>query len=261
MPSLSAVDSRLFAAMAAASTAVDQGSLRYALHCIQLDGQRGTVTGTDGKQLLRFDGFTFPWNDRAILTPGSGLFGCAELRDISVVACGTTDTELVIEASPWMFRLPLELDARYPNVEMVVSRYSKAINRVYFDPRDLEFFAANIRHIPGASVDFSPVTLDLNGHVDLAADGDEQNRPMRIRLSRSVHVGKAVCCSTDRKYLQQAAKLGLTELLRFGDTDPVVCRGEHILHLWQPLIGVTAPKDSVETVRVDSAAGSLNAAA
>ncbi len=260
LPQLTAVDRRLLSALAAASAAVDHDSLRYALHCVQLDGQRGTVTGTDGRQLIRFDGFRFPWNDQAILTPASDLFACAELRDVAAVACGMTDKQLVIEASPWTFWLPLELEGRFPNVEAIVTKYSKAVNRVYFDPRDLEFLVTNIRHIPGAEAEYAPLALDLNGHVELATGADEQSRPMRIRLSRSVHVGPAVCCTANRAYLHQAAKLGLTELLRFGESDPVVCRGEHIVHLWQPLTGVKIPEDGPETIKVDSALSSLAAA-
>lgn len=253
MPSLSVVDSRLMTALAVASGAVDHQSSRYALHCVQLDGQRGTVTGTDGRQLIRFDGFKFPWNDQAILAPASDVFGCPELQGTTSVACGITGTQLVIQAEPWTLHLPLEQDARYPNVEAVIGRYSKAINRVYFDPRDLEFFAANVRHIPGADQQYSPLTLDLNGHVELAARGDSQSQSVRIRLSRSVHVGQRVCCTANRHYLHLAAKLGLTELLRFGECDPLVCRGEHVVHLWQPLSGVTPPENGPGTITIDSA--------
>ena len=82
---------------------------------------------------------------------------------------------------------------------------------------------------------------------------------MRIRLSRSVHVGPEVCCTANRAYLHQAAKLGLTELLRFGESDPVVCRGEHVVHLWQPLTGIKIPEDGPETIKVDSSLSSFAA--
>jgi hypothetical protein len=259
LPELSAIDARLLTALAATSGTVDHDSSRYALHCVQLDGQRGTVTGTDGRQLLRFDGFKFPWNDQAILIPASSVFACPELRGTSPLACGITDKQLLIEAAPWTLRLPLEVDARYPNVDAVIQRYSKAVNRVYFDPRDLEFFAENIRHIPGADQPHSPVTLDLNGHVELAAGGDAQTCPMRIRLGRSLHVGPAARCSGNRDFLHLAAKLRLSELLRFGDADPVVCRGEHVILIWQPLSGVTVPEDGPGTIKIDSAAGTFAA--
>ena len=260
-PPMSPVDARLIPALAATGVAVDREALRYALANVQLDGTRGTVTGTDGKRLVRYDGFAFPWADRAILLPASDVFGSPILRDAKHVACGVIDNQLVIEASPaqartpveaWTLRLPITTDGRYPNVEAIIGNLSNATNRVYFDKQDLAFIVKHLKQIPGDDRDHSPVTLDLNGHVDLTAAGDERSRAMRLRLSRTHQVGKATTTSMNRHYLGHAARLGITDLWHFGDQRPVVCRGEHLVYIWQPLSGVPLPQPSPGRIEVET---------
>jgi hypothetical protein len=251
-PPLSPVDARLIPALAATGAVVDRQSVRFALACVQLDGARGTVTGTDGKRLIRFDGFGFPWGEAAILLPANDVFGSPLLREVKAVCCGLIDNQLVLEASPWTFRLPIETEGRYPDVAAVIGGLSGATNRVYFDQGDLAFIVKHLKQIPGEARDHSPVTLDLNGHVDLTAAGDERSRAMRLRLSRTIQVGKAATISMNRHFLSHAARLGITDLSRFGDHQPVVCHGKQLVYVWQPLVGVKSPPVTPETIQIDT---------
>lgn len=251
-PPLSPVSPRLIPALAATSAAVDRQSLRYALSCVQLDATRGTVTGTDGHRLIRYDGFEFPWRDQAILLPANDVFGSPILREATEVSCGVNQ-QLVIQAGAWTLRLPLQAEGRYPDVDSVVGRLSGPTNRVCFDQRDLAFVVKHLKRFPGEAQDHCPVSLDLNGHVDLAACGDEQTHAMRLRLSRTFQVGKATTTSMNRHFLSHAAQCGITDLLCFGDAKPIVCRGPNLTYVWQPLAGVKLPPESPETIQIDTA--------
>ncbi|HBJ36896.1 MAG TPA: hypothetical protein DDZ51_19490 [Planctomycetaceae bacterium] len=262
---MSPVDARLIRALAATCVAVDHESLRYALSCVQLDALHGTVTGTDGRRLVRFDGFQFPWRDQAILLPASDVFDSPILRDADQVSCGVIDDRLVIEVTPaqsakqvetlsgtWTLRLSLQTAGRYPNVESIISKPNNATNRVYFDKQDLAFIVKHLKQLPGDDLEHSPVTLELNGHVDLTAAGDERSRETRVRLSRTLQVGKATSTSMNRHYLSHAARLGITDLWGYGDQRPVVCRGKHLVYVWQPLTGVPVPQRSPDRIEVET---------
>ncbi len=156
-PPVSPVDARLIRALAATSVAVDHPSLRYALSCVQLDAVHGTVTGTDGRSLVRYDGFKFPWHDHAILLPASDVFGSPILRDTDHGSCGVIDDRLVIEVTPaqssrrvatpagtlsgtWTLRLPPQTAKRNPDVAAIISKPGKATNRISFDQQDLGIY-------------------------------------------------------------------------------------------------------------------------
>jgi hypothetical protein len=67
--------------------------VRFALGQIQLGGKSGTIAATDGRQLLVYNGFQFPWEED-LLIPASKVFGSAELQGQSL-AIGKTDDWLV----------------------------------------------------------------------------------------------------------------------------------------------------------------------
>lgn len=254
-PPLEPIDRRLLAALGSATEATDPSAGRYALSNLQLDGERGTVCASDCKQLVRFGGFQFPWTDRAILVPASEIFAAPQLSGVTAVRCGATDDRLVLQADDWTIRLPIDPEGRFPNVEMVINRREKETNRVYFDTGDLAFVVKHIKQIPGAERDHAPVTLELNGHVDLTVPGDGRSGAMRLRLARSLHLGAPVNCSLNRAFLCRAARLGAGELLRYGDGSPLFCRGPQITYVVQPLDGCASLRDAPDTVYVDTAQG------
>ena len=94
---------RLTRALADASATTDPDSLRYALGCVQLHGDHGSVIATDGRQLLAEDGFNFPW-DGELLLPAKKVFGNKRLGvDDDPVRIGRSGSWLMFEIGPWTF--------------------------------------------------------------------------------------------------------------------------------------------------------------
>lgn len=190
--------------------------------------------------------------DRAILVPATDVFTASPIAKAETLHGGVSEQELVLKADDWIIRLWLNREGRFPQVEQVLNQFGPISNRVYVDQEDLKFFARHFKRIPGAKREYSPVTLDLNGHVDLTAAGDEHQGPLRMRLGRSVHLGEPVRCSVNRNYLHRAAKLGAKEWRRFEGREPLVCLGEQLTYIVQPIEGLSAPNDSDGFVTVDS---------
>lgn len=251
-PPLVPLDPRLLPALAMAREVTDPRSLRYALGHIQLDGVHGTLSATDGKQLIQYVGFEFPWRDRALLVPATDLFGAAPILQVKSLQGGATEQELVLRADDWTIRLWLNQQGRFPAVEQVLHQLGWIYNRVYLAPTDLEFFDRHFKRIPGAKRDNAPVTLDLNSQVEVIATGDEQRESLRMRLGRSLHLGAPVRCSFNRHFLLRAARLKTKEWWRFGDRQPLVCQGDQVTYAVQPLEGVADPDDSDDFRLVDS---------
>jgi len=252
LPSMNPVDHRIIGALAHCSEVVDHQALRYSLAYVQLDGRSGTVVGTDGTQLLRYDSFAFPWQEAAILVPASQVFASPLLAHCQSVQCGLAARELVIQVEPWTLRLPLQLEGRYPNVEAVISSHQHPTGRVFFDAGDLAFFTKHAEELPGNQREHAPVTLRLNGKVDILAAGDAAQRPLRLRLSRSYQLGDEYDCSVNRQHLLTAAKLQLCDLQRFGNHGPLVARGPHITYAWQPLSGVKPPEETDDMLSIET---------
>jgi len=87
---LSVVDSRFLSSVAQACEMADTSSTRFALDCIELDGQHGTVVATDGRHMVRFDSFTFPWHPERVLFRKNRLFKLKELSGLGEVRLGST---------------------------------------------------------------------------------------------------------------------------------------------------------------------------
>ncbi len=246
-------ETRLLTALAAASEATDREALRYALSNVQLDGQTGSVAGTDGRQLVYYDGFQFPWAAQAILVKATKLFDLAHWERIRQVTVGLLDDCLVIDADHWQVRLPVET-GRFPNVRNVLPSHDTPANRIYLDAEDRLFLKNHIKQLPGAKVENSPVMLDLNGHVDLWAAGDEHTPSMRIRLSRSLQLGEPRRCTVNRQFLAQATRLAVEQVfIAPRENKPLVFRGDRLTYLAQPLSGELQIDGQVPPMLVDSA--------
>ncbi len=231
---LTTIDASFLPALREASKTTDEESLRYALSCLQLDGSAGTITATDGKQLLRFGGFAFPWPDRAILVRTNKLFRLGDFWKLNPVKIGLTNDSLVIRAERWQFEFPIVREGRFPNVDAVIPKPKSASNRIRLEGRDRAFLLDLLPQLPGGNDDFQPLTLDLNGHVAVVGRSRtvSQDRAAVI-LDRSVHLGPDFNGTFDRVFLQRALELGAEEfyltpegpLLATADNLQYVCMG------------------------------------
>jgi hypothetical protein len=89
-------DPSLLAALhACGQTAGQESGGRFALARVQLRGQRGEVAGTDGRQLLLWGGFAFPFQDD-LLVPAVPVFGSGPFAGEPDVRIGRTAKQVVV---------------------------------------------------------------------------------------------------------------------------------------------------------------------
>jgi hypothetical protein len=242
------------AALGEAARTAARDSTRLALSRVQLRGQRGDVVATDGRQLLAWGGFPFPWAE-ALLVPRVPAFGGRELAGAGDVAVGRTQGHVAVRAGPWAFLLAVDRASRFPGVDHVIPRPSAAASRLRLDPADAEALLAVLPRLPGRGVPNAPVTLDLGESVAVRARAEGEERPTEFLLPRSRASGPParVCC--DRTFLRRAAALGFTELEVFSPGQSLACRDGSRVYVWMPLDPQSAVPPAPDAVRVDPADG------
>ena len=229
------VESRFLECLHDTANITDESSQRYALYCVQLDGTNGSVTATDGAQLLRFSGFEFPWPEQSLLIRSNKLFMLTEFTKLNEVSVGVEGDTFLLRAGSWKFATPIERDCRFPNVENVIPVESAASNRVQLDPKDCHVLATCVKLLPGDHEFNRPVTIDLNGHVAIVGQSAPRTTAgAAIILERSIHIGPNLRTSVDRDKLLRAIKMGATELL-FRSNQPILARGSGMQFVCAPL--------------------------
>jgi hypothetical protein len=247
----------LLAALAEATGTGDPGSPRYDLGCIQLQGTRGQIVATDGRQALVRSGFNFLW-DGALLIQGRPLFACRALPRDQPIEVGRTDTHVVFRIGDWTIWCEIQKEARFPDVERVIRGDAEITTRLRLDPDDAGFLETALGRLPGADEDNSPVTIDLNGSVALRAYATEQpHQVTELVLSRSTYTGSSLSITVNRNFLDRALRLGFTELGFTGVESPFVCRDQRTIYAVQPFTGGAppGPEDSITRIESLPAAG------
>ena len=115
----------LLRAMADACTVTDPEPTRYALSCVQLDGDHGRIAASDGHQIFVQTGFTFPW-EGGVLLPACKLFSCPHLPTDEPISIGRTEKWLSMRVGPWTFHFRMNVDGRFPRVEECLPRDASA---------------------------------------------------------------------------------------------------------------------------------------
>ena len=241
----------LLDALTEAAATTEEGSPRYALDCIQWKGATSEVVATDGRQILIQGGFRLPW-DGDLLVRATPLFGCRELPRDRPIRVGKTDTHVVLRAGSWTLFLTIQVDARFPRVEHVVSDARFAATRLTLDPQDAEFLGQTLERLPGGDELNAPVTVECNGNVAVRARAGGQERVTELVLARSGYSGEPVRLHTSRAYLARAVRLGFGEVCVSGPDAPVFCRDDRKSYLWQPLSKEAAIGRSADAVRIES---------
>jgi len=248
---LSIVDSRFLFAVAQASEIADNSSMRYALDCIELDGQLGTVAATDGRHMVRFDGFVFPWQPERILFRRNRLFKLKELSGLGEVRLGVRNDTLTIAVGPWHFELPIERTVKFPATAQVIPDRQRSSNRVRLDPQDIASLAKCLSQLPGNEEDKQPVVIDLNGHVAIVGKSNTADQAtVCLELDRSLHIGPDYRVAISRQDLAQAAKLGIDSLFFFGKGVPVLACGAQVNFVWMPLTNIGLNCDLTKAQRI-----------
>ncbi|HND56121.1 MAG TPA: hypothetical protein PLV92_27080, partial [Pirellulaceae bacterium] len=201
----------------------DPDSLRYALNCVQLDGDTGAMTATDGSQILSHRGWNFGFAGSA-LVPANKVLTNRDLAAANTVRIGKTDRHFVLQAGDWTTWLALNREGRFPNVADLLATDDAPATRLVLAPDDRRFLQENLPRLPARRDDLGAVTVDLNGHVAIRARDDDSSPPTELVLNRSSRVGAEVRFCTDRRFLSRALELGFADVAIQNAEQPVVCR-------------------------------------
>jgi hypothetical protein len=236
----------------------DDSSVRYALYCVQLDGRDGTVSATDGQQMLRFTGFDFPWSDQAILIRKNKLFTLSEFMKIKQVGVGISGDDFVLDVGPWSLALPIERECRFPDLNHVVPQIAEATNRIDMSADDRRVLENCIGQLPGGDDPHQPVLVDLNGHIAFVGHTNDVSQPAAtLELDRSIHIGPDRQFHASRLNLQRSAKLGADSLIVFQPGKPVLARSDKMQFVWMPLENVSTGPNPLSGQKILSSTVSI----
>lgn len=232
----------------------DPDSLRYALHCVQLDGDTGTLTATDGRQILRSGGWSLGFAGTA-LVPANKVLGHRELATANTLRIGKTNSRFVIQAGHWRVWLALNVEGRFPRVDDLLTAADSAPTRLVLDPDDRRFLQENLPRLPERIDDNRAVTVELNGRVAIRARDSASAPPTELVLNRSSRIGDEVRFCTDRQFLSRALKLGFSELKINSPQQPVACHDDRRTYLWALLESDAALPASEDAIVIESQPG------
>ncbi|MBX9678915.1 MAG: hypothetical protein K2X38_09120 [Gemmataceae bacterium] len=103
--------SELPTALAEARKTTSHDFSRFATQHVCLRGSKHEVAATDGRQLLRWGEFRFPWTED-LLIAGPPAFDAAELRSRSSWEVGRTEEQVVFRSGPWRIAASIEKEGR-----------------------------------------------------------------------------------------------------------------------------------------------------
>ncbi len=241
----------LLDALAEATDTSADDSTRYALGCLQLRGDSGSIAATDGRQVLIRAGFAFPW-DGEVLIPRSPLFGCKELPRDLPLQVGKTDDHVVFRLGPWTIWEEIKTGVRFPDVDRILPGPGSVATRLRLDPGDARFLLDALGRLPGADQANGPTTVDLNGRIAVRARASDQASSTELVLTRSGYTGEPVRFNTNRDFLARAIRLGLGDLEVADADSPLVGRDGDRVFAWQPLSKESALGPDEDAVRIES---------
>ena len=243
--------SELLRALADACTVTDPEPTRYALSCVQLDGDHGRIAASDGHQIFTQTGFAFPWGG-AVLLPASKVFCCPHLPSDEPVTIGCAEEWLTMQFGPWTCHFRLNVNGRFPRVEECLPIDSSATTTLEITDSDATFVLNNIKQLPKPDDFNEPVTLDLNGEVVVRAKGEDKQPLTELALVNSIRSGDVIRMNTNRGLLARALALGFRQLRFMAPDQPAFCRDENRAYVWAPLGVDGAIPSAKNTNRIES---------
>ncbi|MBD3675000.1 MAG: hypothetical protein HUJ26_15895 [Planctomycetaceae bacterium] len=239
---------RLFPALWEACQTADVNSTRYALGCLCLRGGKQDLVATDSRQLLIQHGFDWPW-DEEVLIPTSRCFRSATLRkgaESGPVEVGKTDEQVVFRFGSWRVALPIETEARYPDIDAIVPAHSDIKTTLTIDDTDRRWLADRL---PRSSQQKKQIAaVELNGAVAIRCAEREKSPTQEWILSNSTRQGPESHFQTDVTYLARLPDLGLSRI-DICDHLLFVARDSSQTYLWRGLSGDPSPRpEEIERV-------------
>jgi len=235
-----------------ATQAADESSSRYALGCLQLQGQLGQVAATDGRQVVIQAGYQFGFTDD-VLIQASNILGSREVVGEAPIQIGRTDDWIVFTLGPWSLSFRIQKEGRFPNLETALPRSEAIQSRIILDDRDADFLLGTLPTLPGADGTNNPVTLDVRNGICVRGRAMDSQRITELALSHSRLDGTPVAINTNREYLLRAVQLGYREIGIATPDTPAVCVNESGTYGWAVLSSEGVIKPSESALRVDSA--------
>ncbi|MGE0608432.1 MAG: hypothetical protein AB7O62_15155 [Pirellulales bacterium] len=247
----------LLAGLRAAAATTESASGRYALDCLELRGDSGTITATDGRQAYWHGGLSFPWTE-SLLLPVSAVWRSSELTELADWRIGQTGDWIVLRSGSWTLWQRVNRDGRFPRLDEVLPK-GEPTARLELDAVDADFLAQALCKLPCHDPDNRPLTIDLNGHVALRAK-DTEGRTTEVRLARSRYSGAALAISTNRNYFERAVQRGLHQLAVHGDENIAVASNGCRKLLWMLLArnDLVAAQPGMTCLSTDSHASSVS---
>ena len=247
----------LLQALAEATATAAEEDSRYALGCLALRGDTGSIAATDGRQVLIQGGFAFPW-EGDLLVRRSPLFVHRGLPRDLPASIGRTEAHVVIRLGPWTLWLEVMGNLRFPDVDRILPGPNDAATRLRLDPADARFLLDSLGRLPGAEEPNAPATLDLNGRIAVRARAAGEGPATELVLSRSSYIGPPVLLQTNREFLARAIRLGLGGLEVVDADTPLACRDDRRVLAWQPLEKGSAIGPADDMTRIESASQDLH---
>jgi hypothetical protein len=177
---------------------------RFALARVQLRGKEGEIVGTDGRQLLVWNGFELPFAE-SLLIPAVPVFGSREFASESEVRIGRAGPQVVVEAGNWTVFLTIAEESRYPDVTGLLARTTSK-SRLSLSARDADAVLQTIRRGHDRSDKMPSVTVRLSSKPQIVVGGSP------LALAQSEFSGSAATVSILAHHLSRALRLGLRTL-------------------------------------------------
>ena len=233
-------------ALAEAIRSTARDSVRYALTRVQIRGKDGSLVGTDGRQLLVQNGFSFPWTEDLLVPAIPALTG-KELLDQGPIGLGRTKTHVALRQGPWTVLLAIDRDGRFPNLENVIPKVGGPVSRLQFDPADGAAAIQVLTKLPGKGD--QPITLELATLPALRFRVDD-GPVTEIPLAQSSAAGKPIRLASERRPLLRALQLGFAEIQVKDADSALCCRDARRTYVWMPLDKQSVLPASADVLRV-----------
>jgi hypothetical protein len=205
---------------------------RYALNRIQLQGSKGAVAATDGRQLLIQTGLQWPFGEDILLANYRRLFACGDFPE-GPIEFSKTERHLVFRTGAWEFFLPIEESQKYPDVTQVIPNEAETVATLEISNGDAKYLREMLPILPFDFGDERPVTIELNGKIGVRGASMKNPAGVEVVLRNSQCNGVDLLCAMQRGYLRRALDLGLRRFQFFeSGCAPIVVRKEDTTYCW-----------------------------